>query len=134
MQRTTGNKADPPSNHRNRLGTEAESAALSYLESRGLVLITRNFRCGAGEIDLVLTDDRCLAFVEVRYRRSQLFGGAAASVDRRKQDRIRHTAELFMQSHPALEFDETRFDVVAVSGDPQDFRMEWIPDAFQAMD
>lgn len=134
VHRATGSKTDHPVIDRIRLGSEAESAAMRHLESRGLALISQNFAGGGGEIDLVMRDDQYLVFVEVRYRRNQHYGGAAASVDRRKQKRIIHAAEYFIQKHPRLEFDETRFDVVAVSGSTAKFRMEWIPDAFQVMD
>ena len=134
MPRASSNKGNPTNTDRRRLGNEAESAALRYLESRGLIPVTRNFRCSGGEIDLVMMEGPRLVFIEVRYRRSGLYGGAAASVDRRKQCRILVAAELFLQTHQALEFDETRFDVVAVSGDPADLRLEWIPDTFQVAD
>jgi putative endonuclease len=59
-------------------GRQAEDRALAYLQTQGLVLITRNFRSRRGEIDLVMRDAATLVFVEVRKRRSQRFGGAAA--------------------------------------------------------
>ncbi|HRC69195.1 MAG TPA: YraN family protein, partial [Candidatus Competibacter denitrificans] len=55
-------------------GTAAEDLALRYLEARGLALVTRNFRCRGGELDLILRDGGQLVFVEVRSRRSSQFG------------------------------------------------------------
>src|SRR5690606_24031775 len=68
-------------------GGKAESRALDYLVERGLAPVTSNFRCKAGEIDLIVRDGDVLVFVEVRIRRNPYYGGAAASVDHGKRDR-----------------------------------------------
>ena len=114
------------------LGAAIEAVAQRYLETRGLALVTSNYHSTFGEIDLIMMDKTDLDFVEVRYRRSSLFGGAARSVDQRKQGRIRRTAEAFLQANQSLEFQGCRFDVVAVKGDDPDFQINWIADAFQA--
>ncbi len=69
-------------------GAQAEALAAQYLEAHGLVILARNFRTRRGEIDLVARDGDTLVFVEVRYRSRSDFGGAAASVTVRKQQRI----------------------------------------------
>ena len=60
----------------NERGQQAETLALSWLQQRGLVCVTRNYRCRMGEIDLIMHDGTTLVFVEVRQRRSARFGGA----------------------------------------------------------
>lgn len=112
-------------------GKTAENAAFRFLLSHGLKPIARNHRCRGGEIDLVMLDGNTLALVEVRYRASQEYGGAAASVTRLKQRRIilaaRHLLKLRhdLRNHPA------RFDVVAITGmDPSQPRIHWIKAAF----
>lgn len=115
------------------LGDAAEARALAHLERGGLVLVTRNYRIARGpraraaEVDLVMRDrDGTLVFVEVRVRRSDRFGGAAASVDAFKQQRIAFAARHFiarLASPPPC-----RFDVVAVDG----ARIEWLRAAFEA--
>ena len=55
-------------------GAAAENIAAAWLQRRGLRLLTRNFRCKAGEIDLVLEDGDQLVFAEVRYRSGKAFG------------------------------------------------------------
>lgn len=108
-------------------GDGAERQALAYLQQQGLTLVTSNFRCKSGELDLVMKDGAALVIVEVRYRKSEQFGGALASITRQKQARIvaatQHYVIINKLSHCAI-----RFDVVALSGDS---RINWIKNAFQ---
>ncbi len=102
-----------------------------YLQDRGLAPVERNFRCRHGEIDLVMLDDDCLVFVEVRYRSSGALASAAATVDRRKQDKLLRTAEMFLAMRPRFSTHAARFDVVGVDGRNEGGRtVEWIRDAF----
>ena len=117
-------------------GQWAEELACKFLQRAGLKLVERNFRCSGGEIDLVMRDQRTLVFVEVRYRRQQRFGGAAASINQRKQQRITLAASLYLQRQPANSRQpRCRFDVVLLSGDVKDTdtqpaAIEWIKQAF----
>ncbi|SDX07156.1 YraN family protein [Thiocapsa roseopersicina] len=107
------------------VGDAKERLAEDYLKRRHLQPIVRNHRCRFGEIDLVMRDGATLVFVEVRYRRSERFGTAAETVDRRKQQRLTAAASHYLQAHPTVL--PCRFDVVAVSGED---RIEWIKNAF----
>ncbi len=91
----------------------------------------KNYRTRYGEIDLVMMDRQDLVFVEVRYRKNDLFGGAAQSVNLTKQLKIRRTAQTFLQKNPAGEFNGCRFDVVAVCGQPPDYKIDWVSNAFE---
>jgi putative endonuclease len=115
------------------LGDAAESRALAYLVTRGLVLVERNYRVArgprarGGEVDLIARDaDGTLVFVEVRARRDASHGGAAASIGVAKQQRLvfaaRHYLGRFAAPPPC------RFDVVSLDGD----RIEWLRAAFDA--
>jgi len=95
-----------------RLGREGEDAALAHLSSHGLQLVERNFLCKGGEIDLIMRDGERLVFVEVRRRADPRHGGAAASVTPRKQRRMIHAAQLFLQRYRPTP--PCRFDVVAI--------------------
>lgn len=107
-------------------GAAAESLAEAYLRRQDLRILERNYRCRLGEIDIIAQEDAGFVFVEVRLRRSTAFGGAAASVDRRKQQRIMHAAQHFLQRRgPA----PCRFDVILLDGLSTD-RIEWLRDAF----
>ena len=108
-------------------GVDAENVALAFLESADLTLVERNYRSRFGEIDLVMRDGRTLVFVEVRMRSNTLFGGAAASVTRTKQERIIATANQFLSGRS--DSPPCRFDVVLLSGGEI---LEWIRDAFAA--
>jgi putative endonuclease len=77
-------------------GDRAEALAAQFLMRHGLVIVSRNFRTRAGEIDLVARDGSTLVFVEVRMRRSQDFGGAAASITARKQQRLVKAANAYL--------------------------------------
>lgn len=109
-------------------GADAETRALRHLQAGGLKLLDRNWRARGGELDLVLRDRETLVIVEVRARGGSGFGGAAASVDARKQARIVHTARAYLAAHPAYARSPVRFDVVAL----QDDSIEWIRSAFDA--
>lgn len=108
-------------------GDSAEQQALEFLEAQGLQLVCSNFRCKTGELDLVMKDGAILVIVEVRFRKSNQFGGALASITRQKQARIIAATQYYViinkLSHHAI-----RFDVVAISGDN---RLDWIKNAFQ---
>jgi putative endonuclease len=116
--------------HRKEAGTAGETAALSYLCQRGLNLLTRNYRCKAGEIDLVMLDGATLALIEVRYRADVSFGGAAASVIWRKQRRIINASRHLLQTRADLRRYPARFDVIAVSPGASSLQVEWIRHAF----
>ncbi len=81
-------------------GNAQESKAARYLRSQGLKLLCRDYRSRYGEIDLIMTDSNTLVFGEVRYRRSEYFGGALNSVTSIKQKKIRLIAAHYLQAHP----------------------------------
>lgn len=112
------------------LGDQAESFAVALIERAGLRVLERNYRVRGGEIDCIALDGETLVFVEVRYRKNQRFGGAAASIDLRKQQRIIHAAQIYLMKHPRLANRPCRFDCVLLDALETE-RSEWIKDAFQ---
>lgn len=115
---------------RKAIGLLGEELALSYLQSQGLRLMTRNYRCKLGELDLVMLDSRILVFVEVRCRSSKDYGGAAASVDWRKQRRLVRAAEHLLLKRAELRRYPARFDVIAINAGEPDLAVDWIKSAF----
>jgi putative endonuclease len=111
---------------RQRTGKKAESAAVTFLEEHGLEVLLRNYRGKVGELDIVARDARTLVVVEVRLRASDRFGGAAASVDLRKQTKIRRAAALLLHTRKDLAALPVRFDVIAMKGT----HIQWIKHAF----
>lgn len=112
------------------IGRLAEEIAECYLIEQGLQLVERNFRSKTGEIDLIMRDKDSVVFVEVRCRKSALFGGAAASVDRKKQMKLIRTAQYYLMSHAAAANKPCRFDVIAMQKDHKIHEQQWIKNAF----
>jgi len=115
--------------NRKTTGDHAEQLACRFLQQRGLQLLSRNYRCKGGEIDLVMQHGDSLVFVEVRYRHRTAFGTPAETVSSRKQARIIHCAQCYLSQHRAWNR-AARFDVVCIAGGLQRHRVEWLPDAF----
>ena len=109
-----------------RIGKSAEDVAVGFLESHGLTILLRNYYGKVGELDIVARDERTLVIVEVRMRSNAWFGGAAASVDWRKQEKIRRAAALLIHRRKDLARLPVRFDVVAMGPNG----VEWIKHAF----
>lgn len=117
------------------LGRRGEDRALAHLEEHGLALVERNYRCRAGEIDLVLMDSDVLVLVEVRSRSRRDFGGAAASIGRGKQRRFVLAAKHLLLTRPQYRRLRVRIDVVAIDppAEPGDAPViTWIRSAFEA--
>jgi len=113
-------------------GDAAEAAALRLLLDAGLAQVAANAHYRGGELDLVMLDRDTLVFVEVRYRRSNAFGGGAASVDASKRRKLVAAAQQFLAGHPHYANAPCRFDVIEASGDIASPRVEWLKDAFRA--
>ncbi|HHG9944113.1 TPA: YraN family protein [Yersinia enterocolitica] len=110
-------------------GTHYENQARHYLERAGLVFKAANVTYQNGEIDLIMRDGDTWVFVEVRFRRNALFGGAAASVTYSKQQRLLRAATIWLaQRNSCFATTPCRFDVFAITGS----ELEWLPNAFNA--
>ena len=115
------------------LGSWGESLAAEYLRRKRYTVLAVGYQCRFGEIDLIVKDRKFLVFVEVKLRKSGDFAKAMEYVDRRKQDRLRVTASIYLSGNPTKL--QPRFDVIeiyapqgAATENPQFFHME---DAFQ---
>lgn len=100
-----------------------EDQALEYLMQQGLQLVTRNYTCRFGEIDLILLDKGELVFVEVRMRRLAYYGGAASSVDYTKRTKLERAGQNYIVKNYAQGgIPLHRFDLIAIDGD----KLSWI--------
>jgi putative endonuclease len=111
-------------------GAAAEALAAGFLAHHGLTIVTRNVRCRGGEIDLICLDGAVLVFVEVRLRGDARFGGAAASLTARKQQRVVLAARWWLAGagrHHAQR--PCRFDAVFLDG-LEAPRISWLRGAF----
>jgi putative endonuclease len=96
-------------------GASAESVAATTLQRAGYRIVERNYRCNAGELDIVAYDNAILTFVEVRSRADDRHGHAAEMVDRKKQRRVSRVAACYLEDRRPLAA-KMRFDVVAITG------------------
>jgi len=106
-------------------GLSYENKARHFLNGQGLIFIDRNYHCRMGEIDLIMEDADTIVFIEVRYRKSELFGGAMASVTPKKQQRVIKAAQHYL-NEKNFWHRNVRFDVVAFSQNS----MDWLRNAF----
>jgi putative endonuclease len=95
------------------LGEFGENCAARHLAAAGMVVLDRNWRCDAGEIDLVLRDGRVLVICEVKTRSSTAFGSTIEAVSEQKADRLRRLAARWLADHHVRP-DEVRIDLVGV--------------------
>lgn len=112
-----------------KLGAQAEQAAAAFLQRQGLHLLQSNYRCRFGEIDLILREGTTLVFVEVRLRSRGDFGGAAASIDARKQHKLILAAQHYLSRVSPLP--PCRFDALLLSSSEGDHGIEWVKGAFE---
>src|SRR3954463_4115682 len=95
------------------VGAYGERVACAHLVEQGMVVLDRNWRCPAGELDLILRDGDALVFVEVKTRRGDRFGTPAEAVGEAKVRRLRRLAAAWLEQ-AGLPPVTVRFDVVAV--------------------
>ena len=96
-------------------GRWGEREVARWYERRGGVIVDRNWRCRAGELDLVVRLGSTLVFCEVKARADDAYGGGLAAVGPRKQRRLRQLAMAWLDAHDVPNVD-LRFDVAAVTG------------------
>jgi putative endonuclease len=98
------------------LGRRGEQAAAEYLERAGLRILDRNWRCEAGELDIVALERRVLVVCEVKTRSGVRYGSPLEAVSHRKRARLRRLAVTWLAVQ-GLHFDEIRIDVIGLVGD-----------------
>ena len=111
------------------LGKEGERIAEQYLKRKGYKLVERNYRCSAGEVDLIVLDRRVIVFVEVKTRTGHGFGTPLEAVQPRKQRKMMQAAQFFL-SQKKLHQRDARFDVVGISWPGQEPMVEHVENAF----
>lgn len=122
-----------PPQHRRHTGNAYEQMAANYLISQGLTLISSNYQCKLGEIDLIMQERDTLVFVEVRYRLRNDFVGPILSVNRQKQTRLLRTAHVYLKQHRLSHAVPSRIDVVGITPRSNGgFQFQWVRNAIQA--
>ena len=98
-----------------RQGNKAEAQAADYLKEKGYKILARNFSCKMGEIDIIAQDKQnTIIFVEVKQRKTNLFGGGLAAVNKAKQRRITLTAAAYIKK-TKINYTALRFDIITVT-------------------
>ena len=117
----------------NLIGAWGEALAAEYLRKKRYHVVACGYHSRFGEIDLIVENRSFLVFAEVKVRKNADFAQAREYVDRRKQDRIRMTASIYLSEHPTRK--QPRFDVIEIyapegiqTSHPEIIHME---DAFQ---
>ncbi|MCL1143556.1 YraN family protein [Shewanella gaetbuli] len=105
-------------------GQLAEQQAKEHLQQQGLTFVAANVRFKFGEIDLIMQDDNTLVFVEVKFRKSEAFGGALNALSAKQIHRIRCCAQAYIQQHNINP--NCRFDVIAINNR----QINWIKGCF----
>jgi putative endonuclease len=114
---------------RGELGDAGEEAAAAWYLVRGFEVVARNWRCKAGELDLVVARPGLLVVCEVKTRRGAGFGGGYEAVGWEKQRKLRRLAELYLAASGARP-DAVRFDVASVAMRRAGISVEIFEDAF----
>lgn len=116
-------------NARKELGRLGEDIAARHMEALGFRIEAKNYRCSLGEIDLVVSSEEYLIFVEVKARKASHGIHPSVAVTRKKQAKVRQVGEYFMANH--LRFtQQPRFDVISVDMAGGKETVEHIPNAF----
>lgn len=113
-----------------RQGAFAESIARDYLIEQGLKILAQNLMCHIGEIDILAIDSNIIVFIEVRARKNNYYGDAAASINLRKQQKLIRTANYFLPriyKYTGCKM-ACRFDVIAIDSE----QISWLKHAFSA--
>ncbi|MDR9498059.1 MAG: YraN family protein [Hydrogenovibrio sp.] len=112
-----------------RIGQRKENQAADWLKQQGIALVMSNYRCKGGEIDLIgQTSDGLLVFFEVKHRQTTFHGHPAEALTAKKQQRLFHAAQWFLQQHPAYQSCPMRFDLLTFVGNQT--QPQWLPNAF----
>jgi putative endonuclease len=112
------------------LGRQGEEEAALFLRREGYKVLARNYRTRFAEIDIIARDKDTFCFIEVKTRLSGSFGEPAEAIDRRKQEKIRMAATLFLKGKGLLEA-KARFDVVSIKPSGGSWKAELIRNAFE---
>lgn len=115
----------------NQLGKAGEDAAIAYLERNGYVIRHRNWRLNHLEIDIVAVIEGEIVFVEVKTRSTLDYQDPIEAVTPKKIRRLLHAADAYLKQFAIIA--PGRFDVMSISGNPDNFKIEHIPDAFSPL-
>ncbi|GMM86273.1 YraN family protein [Pseudoalteromonas sp. MTN2-4] len=109
-------------------GMHYEQLAEQYLQAQGLRAVARNYICKYGEIDLIMEDQNTLVFVEVKYRKSQSYGGAIAALSPSKLQKLQRSIYHYLECKKLKNL-PIRIDFIAIEGVSSD-NIKWIKNIY----
>lgn len=109
-------------------GMRGETLAVQYLMKQGFKIITRNYRCPFGEIDIIATKDKVYVFIEVKTRRNLSFGRPSEAINKKKREHCVKTAQCFIKHFNLADVD-CRFDAIEIILTPS-MKIEHIENIF----
>lgn len=114
------------------IGKYGETLALNFLKNSNYLILTKNFRCKKGEIDIICKYNDIIVFIEVKTRYSNTFGTASSSVNFIKQNKIINVSKYYLQKNNLFNY-FIRFDVIEVflNTKKDTYDINHIPDAFR---
>ena len=112
-------------------GRWGEEKAAEYLRKKKYTIVGMNYACRFGEIDIIASDRKYIAFVEVKLRKNADFGEAKEFVTLKKQKRIITTAQLWLANNKVDK--QPRFDIIEIytGASRGDIRINHIQNAFE---
>jgi len=108
------------------LGKSGEEFAARIITESGLHILTKNYRCHKGEMDIIARDGKVLVFIEVRTRSSSYRGWGEESITRQKAQRLQAIASHFILQQGYISWPSIRFDVVAIRWNEKNPEIKWI--------
>lgn len=112
-----------------KIGGINEEKAVMYLKQKNFQIIKQNYRCKVGEIDIIAIKENILRFIEVKYRKNNLYGTPLEAITTQKQKKIMKAASWFLKENVQFQNMQCSFDVMAVT----DNQIEYIFNSFGAM-
>ncbi len=100
--------------HNKTLGERGEEVAVDFLKRRGFSILERNWKCFAGEADIIAIDDDAIHFIEVKTRRGNGHGFPAEAVDAKKRRRYEAISELYLSTYDGCDTGVT-FDIITIN-------------------
>ena len=114
------------------LGALGENIASGFLQTNGIQIVMRNYFTNFGEIDIIGIEKKTIIFIEVKLRKSVKYGKPIESINLKKMERIRKSADVFLSNNVSFNDYDCRFDVICLSYSKvsDTFKVEWFRDQF----
>ena len=117
---------------KNQSGKQAEGIAATYLKKNKIKIVSKNYHCRYGEIDLIGIEKNILIFIEVRYRKNEDYLSVIETIDQTKCKKIITTSKYYLNDYKKYQSYICRYDVITITGEINEPVIEWIKNAFQA--